>query len=320
MNRLGLKISCIVVSVVIWMQVASTAEVEKTARLAVSIEGLREGLTVAGSEIPPTVSVDLTGSKLRLLAHRYFNHYVGEIKINLADQGPGPAFWIDPSAADVFTDLQPPTALQAGAFEIRVDTVITRLVPVALASRGNLSPEFGFLTPPTLDPDTVVTGPARFFPERFSVRTEPVDFTRISASGEQEVGLLSPHEFLRLATRQVEVGLRIGRVEERTLANVPVVPLVDAGRPPVGISPPVADIMVRGVADSVSRLTADRLSVVVPVNDLPEGVYDMAGQVEHPAWLTLIGMDPASFRVIVGNPTFAPDSTGLEAPEAGPDE
>ena len=47
MNRLGLKISCFVVSVVIWMQVASTAEVAKTAQLAVNIEGLREGLTVA---------------------------------------------------------------------------------------------------------------------------------------------------------------------------------------------------------------------------------------------------------------------------------
>jgi hypothetical protein len=303
------------------MQVASTAEVAKTAQLAVSIEGLREGLTVAGSDIPEKVPVTLTGSKLRLLAHRYFNHYVGEIKINLADRGPGPAFWIDPSAADVYTDFQPPAALQAEAFEIRVDTVVTRRVPVAMASRGGLAPEYGFLTPPRLEPDTVaVTGPSRFFPERFSVRTQPVDLTRVTASGEIKVDLLPPHEYLRLGARQVRVRMLIGRMEERTLPNVPVVPLVDAGRPPVGISPPVADIMVRGVADSVSRLTSDRLSVVVPVNDLPQGVYDMAGQVEHPSWVTLLGMDPPSFRVIVGNPALEPDSTRLTAPETGPDE
>lgn len=316
MNRLGLKISCFVVSVIIWMQVASTADVEKTARLPVVIEGLREGLTIEGSQVPETIAVELTGSKLRLMAHEYFGHYVGEVKISLADQRPGPAFYYEPLAADVYTDLQVPPVIQAPSFQVRVDTLITRLVPVTLTLRGALDPSYGFLTPPTTSPDSVaVIGPSRFFPDRFSVRTEPVDLSRIDGGGELELALVPPHEHLRLTSEEVKVALAVGAIEERTLANVPVIPLVDAGRPAVGISPPVADIMVRGVADSVSLLTADRMTVIVPVNDLPEGVYEMSGQVDHPSWVELIGMDPALFQVIVGNPPLLPDSSLVATPE-----
>jgi YbbR domain-containing protein len=321
MNRVGLKISCFIVSVVIWMQVASTADVEKTAHLPVGIEGLREGLTIEGSDVPESIPVSLTGSKLRLMAHEYFGYYVGEVKISMAEHRPGPAFYIDPLAENVYSDLQVPPVIQAASFEVRVDTLVTRLVPVTLNLRGQLDSRFGFVTPPAVSPDSVaVIGPSRFFPDRFSVRTDPVDLSRVDGSSQMELALVPPHGYLRLASDEVKVAFAVGSIEERTLANVPVIPLVDAGRPAVGISPPVADIMVRGVADSVATLTADRLSVVVPVNDLPEGVYEMSGQVEHPSWVTLIGMDPSVFQVIVGNPSLLPDSSLVAPPEAESDE
>ena len=70
MNRLGLKISCFVVSIVIWMQVASTADVEKTARLPVGIEGLRDGLTIAGSKIPGNPTARMTPLRVERPNHR----------------------------------------------------------------------------------------------------------------------------------------------------------------------------------------------------------------------------------------------------------
>ena len=84
------------------------------------------------------------------------------------------------------------------------------------------------------------------------------------------------------------------------MANIPVIPLVDAGQPEVGVSPPVVDVMVRGVADSVRALQGDRVLVTVPVGHLGHGVHMVAGQVDAPPWLTVIGLDPAEFQVVVG--------------------
>lgn len=312
MNRLGLKISCLLVSLVIWMQVASTAEVQQVARLPLRVWGLGSGLTTAGSDIPDQVDVRLNGSKLSLFTHKYFSRYVGEVHVNLADQRPGPVFFYQPGIRDVVTELSEPAIDPPLSFEVRVDTVLTRLVPVALAVKGALPEGTGFVTMPRVQPDSVaVTGPSRFFPDEFSVRTKTVDLAKYSSSTRVDVDLLPPHEFLELAADKVSTILQIARMEERTLANVPVVPLVDAGRPAVGVSPPVADVMVRGVADSISRLTSDRLLVTVPVGDLPEGVYSMPGQVDYPAWMTLIGIAPREFQVIVGNPPL------LTGPDAG---
>jgi len=321
MNRLSLKISCFVVSVVIWMQVASTAEVEQTTSLPLRVWGLATGLTTEGSGIPNRIDVRLSGSKLSLLTHKYFNRYIGEVHVNLAEHGPGPVFFYQPGIRDVVTELRDPAIDPPVSFEVRVDTVVTRVVSVALAVKGDLPEDMGFVTMPTVEPDSVpVTGPSRFFPDEFAVRTEQVDLEKQSASGRLAVRLMSPHEFLDLALDEVDVVFRVGALEERTLANVPVVPLVDAGRPVVGVSPPVADVMVRGVADSIARLTADRLLVTVPVGDLPEGVYSMPGQVDYPSWMTLIGIAPREFQVIVGNPPLMTDPTGQDPDAENPDE
>jgi hypothetical protein len=55
------------------------------------------------------------------------------------------------------------------------------------------------------------------------------------------------------------------------------------------------------VADSVRALRGDRIMVTVPVGNLPRGVHVVAGQADLPPWLTLIGLDPAEFRVVVGD-------------------
>ena len=315
MNRLGLKISCFVVSFIIWMQVASTTMVEQSARMPLSIVGLGESYTVAGSDLPQYVEVKVEGSKLKLLAHKYFNRYVGEVRVNLADRAPGPVFSYELDAVDVFTDLNvlgiyPPVRLR-----IRIDNQISRTLPVHLVTDGELPANLGYLVPLSTTPDSVrVSGPERFFANVTSVDTAPLNLGQISASRTVEVKLLAPHDELVVQPTRVGAVCRVARLEERTLANIPVIPLVDAGRPEVGISPPVADVMVRGVVDSVRTLTEARFAVTVAVGDLPEGMYVLSGQVEYPPWLTLIGLDPAEFQVIVGQPAAATgDTTHVEA-------
>jgi YbbR domain-containing protein len=303
MNRLGLKISCFLVSVLIWIQVASTADIEQTTTLPLRVTGLGEGLTVAGSDhLPSEVRVRVTGSKLMLLTHQYFNRYIGEVRVNLAGFADS-TFSYQLDRADIFTDMKDADIQRSRILTLTIDHEISRPMAVTLDSEGALPQGLDFVTTPRIIPDTVlVTGPSRFFSDDLSVHTEAVNLSRISGDSEQTLNLTPPGDFLELAETKVHVAFLVGELEDRTLANIPVIGLVDAGRPDVGISPPVADVMVRGIADSVRALTEDRISVIVPVDNLAEGIFLLAGQVVHPDWLTLIRLDPPQFQVIVGNP------------------
>lgn len=309
MNRLGLKISCVLVSILIWIQVASTSDVEQDTNIPLRVTGLGEGLTVAGSDhLPDEVRVRVTGSKLRLLTHQFFNRYIGEARVNLGGFT-DTTFSYQLDRADLFTDLSDADIQRSRILTITVDREVSRPAAVELETEGSLPTGLDFVTAPAVKPDSVtVTGPARFFSDDLVVRTTPVKLDRVSQDAEVSAGLQPPGEFLELSAARVQVGFKVGKLEDRTLANIPVIALVDAGRPDVGISPPVADVMVRGIADSLRVLTKDRVSVVVPVDNLAEGTFILPGQVVHPDWLTLIRLDPPQFQVLVGNP--APSGEG----------
>jgi len=303
MNRFGLKISCLLVSVLIWIQVASTADFEQTTTLPLRVTGLAEGLTVAGSEyLPSEVKVRVTGSKLMLLTHQYFNRYIGEVRANLTGFVDS-TFSYQLDRSDIFTDMNNADFKRLITLTLTIDHEITRPIAVTLDTEGNLPRDMDFVTAPRITPDSVlVTGPSRFFTDDMSLHTEALNLDRISGNSEQTMNLVLPGDFLDMAETRIKVAFKVGKLENRTLANIPVIGLVDAGRPEVGISPPVADVMVRGIADSVRALTEDRISVIVPVDNLSEGIFVLAGQVVHPDWLTLIRLDPPQFQVIVGNP------------------
>jgi hypothetical protein len=312
MNRLGLKIVCLVASIVIWMQVAATSEVEQVAQLPLRIVGLGQGLTVEGSDLPQKVEVRVQGSKLRLLAHKYFNRYLGEVRINLATRPAGPSFSYELDRGDVFTDLTVVNIFPPVRVRLHVDELMTWKLPVRLETDGSLPEGKAFLAPPSVKPDSVtVTGARRFYQPDVVVPTLRVNLDRLKESQDFPLGLVAPGEFLHLARDEVSASFRLAPIMDRTLANIPVIPLVDAGQPEVGVSPPVVDVMVRGVADSVRSLDRSRFLVTVPVGSLAEGVYVLPAQVEYPPWLTLIGLNPSEFQVIVGHPPAAADSSSV---------
>jgi len=321
MNRLGLKIGCLVASIMIWVQVASHSTVEQNASLPLIVTGLGENLTLEGSSLPSEISVRLEGSKLRLLTHNFFNRYVGEVRVNLWDRQPGPEFSYEVVPSDIYSDLKvigiyPPVRLR-----LQVDRQQYKLLPIIQENASEVRDGLGFLEPPRLLPDSVlVSGPSRFFAEHPSVQAEPYDLSKLKESARVAVHLIPPGDFLHLAISQVSLDCLIAEIEDRTLSNIPVVPLVDTGMPAVGVSPPVVDVMVRGVADSVRALTVNRLLVTVPVGRMEEGIYQITGQVDKPDWLEVTGLDPALFQVIVGSPSAPSDSLIVPILEVGNDE
>lgn len=301
MSRLGLKLGCLAVAIVIWIQVASTATVEMPVDLPLRVQGLEEGRTIAGSALPREVTVRLRGSKLRLLAHRWSLRPAGEVVLDLADRPPGRPFTVNLGPDDVASPLRAVEIVEPVRLTVRIDGQVERRLPIALSTIGSLPAGFGHLEPLRADPESVlVSGPARYFPEQSAVRTTPLELARLEGTGKLKLRVLPPESHLQISTQEVSVSYSIGLLAERTIADVPVRLVGQTAGLEVGVSPGRVDVNVRGVADSLRVLTAGRLAVTVATEGLSTGVHLLPAEVTAPAWATVTGLDPARFQVVVG--------------------
>jgi YbbR domain-containing protein len=311
MSRLGLKAGCLIAAIVIWFQVASTSTVEQTIGLPLHIVGLQDGATVAGSGLPREVLVRVRGSTLRLLSHRYLHRDAGEVRVDLAERRPGRTFTVPIERADVLTDLEVADIIEPDRLSIRIDGQLTRRVPVSLTTVGGLRAGYGHLARPVLTPDAVtVTGPARYFPDQLVVATAPLDLSQLDGIGSTTLHIVPPDVHLQLSEHEVRVIYGVGPLAERTIADVPVLALPDALGRVLAVSPALADVLVRGVADSLRVLDRRRLRVSLSTEGLAGGVHLLSPQVVAPEWAIVIGVDPARFQVIVGEGGAAAGNAG----------
>jgi YbbR domain-containing protein len=301
MNRPGLKLICLVLALVIWIQVASTHLLTETLELPVRVSNLREGSTYAGSDIPERVGVRLEVNKLRLMAHRFFQSDLGHVDVDLSRITPGPPVRRRISLSDVNTDLQVEAVTFTDLIEIQVDRIESRMVPVQVVLTGQVPTNRQLLVPPTAEPDSIVlAGPSRIFNGEEVVVTEPVDLGRFRESGTRSVKITSPHPLLAPSQEEVQVRVLVSTVENRTFATIPVIALRDSDQPLPVVRPPVADLVLSGPADSIRGMDRSRIAVILSLSGLPNGIHHLKGQVDKPSCLSFVAMEPDSFEVIIG--------------------
>ena len=304
MNRLGLKLACVVASIVIWIQVASTTNTTADVYVPLEVVNLDPRYTVTGNEeIPSQVQVRVSGSKLRLLAHEYFNKRAGTAQLDLNRQKPGPAFTFEIEQDDVVSDLKVTGINRPGnRFRLRIDNQVTRTLPVAVSTTGELPAERVLLAPLVGQPDSVVvSGPERFLAVVTKVTCEPVDLTKLDKSATLTRKIVSPSPHLVVELTEIAIRANIDREVMKTLGNIPVVWIGDEGQPDAVVSPPVADVMVRGPGTAMDDQVRSQVVVSIPLTGLNAGIYRLAGQVALPDHLHLVAVEPDSFMVIIGD-------------------
>jgi len=302
-KHLFLKIACFVAAIVIWIQVAATTTIEADVNLPLEVVGLAEGLTTAGSALPPQGQVRLRTSKLSLLLHEYLGRSLGAVQIDLTNAQPGPPVLYELQESDVRTEAEVVAMMPRVRLPLRVDYEETRRLPVRVPLRGRLPADRLFAGDLAIRPDTVaVTGPRRFFSGLDSLVAEPVDRSPLQRPLVRDLALVAPPSPLRAAVASVSVTIPLAVLTERVLANIPVIPLAESHLGEPGGAPPVCDVLVRGPEDSVAALLPARLTVTVPVGGLRPGVHQIRGQVQAPDWVVSIALEPATFMVLVGDP------------------
>lgn len=300
MNRLGLKIGCFLISILIWIQVSYNHRIEQTLLLPVRFVNLAPGLTVAGNDLPDAVRVRVRGSKLRLMAHRYLNRRVGRVEVDLAGVEPGPPIHDEITVADVRSQLDVLAVTPPVRLRLRVDRERSRVLPVEPVLSGEPPPGRQLAGPARVEPDSVVvTGPERLMGYD-RVQTAPVDLSRLRETTTVARPLVLPHPSLIGLKDEVEVTVPIAAAVSRRFSHLPVVPLVDAGQGEVTVTPPLAEVTVSGVADSVAALLPARIAVTLPLSGLEPGSHRVPGQVVLPDAFRLVELQPEAFTVLVG--------------------
>lgn len=296
MNRFALPLFCLLVSIVIWIQVASTTILVETVALPLHVTGLAPGLTVAGSDLPATVTARLQGSKLQLLSHRLFHRPFGGVILDLSREQAGAKVELDITPANVRSDFSVIAVTPPVSLRLTVDRLQTRRLPVAVAVTGEPPPDRALLRPPRAEPESVsVGGPARQLRGCAAVFTEPVDLGRLRAGGEQVRRLVPPREGLVLAVPEVRVVIALAARERRTLTDVRVVARGGSSRQALAVVPPLATLVVSGPADSLRALDPARVSVEVDAAGLAGGARELRGRAVLPGWCRLESLAPDRF-------------------------
>jgi len=300
-NRHVLKILCVFAATLIWMQVASSRQMEREVTLPLVLDGVPEGATLDGNVWPEAVKVRAQGTKLQFFRQRYLGRAPGEVRVDLQDVNVGGLWQRDLTANDVRSSLSNVEVLQPTRLLLYVDAVDSVAVPVRPALSGEVPEGKLLLGRVRAEPAVVtVSGPRRLMQLPDSLDTEPLDLRRARRGQPVERRVRAPGEHLRLVPEFVALQADVVEAERRTLEHVPVVPLLDADQPSADAFPPVVSVTVEGPRDQVASLSLADVSVTVALTGLRPGSHTLPPAVLLPGECRLVGVAPEQVLVVLG--------------------
>lgn len=299
-EHLGVKLVCLLVAVVLWVQVASHAEVEEVVRLPLALVGLPDSLAVRQHELPHQVGVRIRGTRLQLLLDDLGAGDRGRVQVDLSRARSGPMHRevsvLDAQVSAQALDIDPAVTLQ-----LEIQQRLCRRVPVRVAVAGQLPDGFTLAGRPDVMPAEVeVCGPAPVVRALQHVNTNPVSVARRRQSFRQTQTLQGPDPDVTMVPSEAEVSLSVDAIVDRSFSGVVVKVLGHDERAPAVVAPATAQVRVRGPARAVAALQPDQVIVTVHVLDRGNGVHQLPGEVHLPEGIGATAIEPPSFQVVIG--------------------
>lgn len=298
-DHLGVKLVCLLVATLLWVQVASNEEIDDVVRLPLQIAGLPDSLTVQRSVLPETVGVRVKGNRLSVLLSDLVQRDLGRVELDLSDRGPGRHAY-EVTVLDVNVNATPIEIVPATTLEIPVERLLRRMVPVRLVTEGKLPDDYSLAGRPEITPERVeVTGPESIVAALEQIPTVPVRLARRRESFTERVSLAPAQGDLRLLPVEVEVAVGIDAIVERVFENIPVTVWSDLASERIHLEPTIARVRVVGAAGVVGSMGPEEISVLVHIEAGVSGVAQIPGQVVVPDGVASSSLEPVSFQVIV---------------------
>ncbi len=261
-----LKLSALALSVFLWALVQSEPQNAESFTVPVIVDVADTAWTTSGSPDPASVELRLTGPPSQI--------------IRLAREGTAIRIPLrEVTSSDTFVTLRRDwvplgdgsglavESMSPSAVLVSLEPAVSRVVPVAVETKGMLPGHLSFASPIGLNPPVVrARGAASRLEGVDSVHLVPLDLSRVEASGIMELAVDTlGHQGVRFTPATVTVGIRVEEEIERVFSGVPVVAESGAGEAPIVIRPSAIDVTLRGARTLVTAVDpADLHAWVAP--------------------------------------------------------
>ncbi|MBM3773126.1 MAG: hypothetical protein FJW27_17940 [Acidimicrobiia bacterium] len=298
-GHVGLKSVSIGIAIALWMAVAGEDTVERGLRVPLELQQFPPDLELI-DEPPTLVDVRVRGTS-GALALTVPSDIIAVIDLRHARAGRR-LFQLTPEQVRAPFGIEV-VQITPATIALEFEASATRKVPVAPSVEGNPAPGFVMGSVTVAPSEVEIAGPASAVETAREVLTEPiaVEGATASVTATVNVGVLNPLVRVR-APRSVSVTVPIAPgPSERTFRASPV-HLRGLGPSLMGQAlPPSVAVFLRGSRAGVSRTDASDVVAWVDLRGLGPGAYTLPVQVETPAAVGVVRIDPATVHISIAN-------------------
>jgi YbbR domain-containing protein len=302
-SNLGAKIIALLFAIFLWLHVTAQQLENQRFRVPLSLSGIPDSLTII-HDVPEFVEVTVRGPRSNLLKLRLF----GRLKatVDLVDVKQGRVnIPLSSVILNVSEDFDPRDVEveEPKMLTLNFERVITRMVPVRLAYKGEMPQDIIITGNPTIIPDKVQVQGAMSIVSGISVvNTEEIDIRGKRGKLTQEMAIDVVGRNVAVSPRNVLVEMELSRRGVRTLANLPPTILQDTDDVTVLYSPKTVSLTIEGPEEVIRNITSDKVSILLDITTRAPGTYKIRPDIKLPQGIEKYWLDVEHFDVTI-NPS-----------------
>lgn len=298
-RHVGLKSVSIGIAIALWVALAGEETVERGLRVPLELQQFPAGLEVI-DEPPTLVDVRVRGTS-GALALTVPGDIIAVIDLRNARAGRR-LYQLTPEQVRVPFGIEV-VQITPATIALEFEASATRKVPVAPSVEGEPAPGF-VMGSVTVEPSEVeIAGPTSAVEAAREALTEPiaVEGATASVTTTVTVGVLNPLLRVR-APRTVLVTVPVvPGPSERTFRERPVQLRGLGSSLTAQAVPPSVAVLLRGSRAGVGRTEVSNVVAWVDLAGLGPGAYTLPVQVETPAVVGVVRIDPATVHISIAN-------------------
>jgi YbbR domain-containing protein len=300
-ENLGVKLIALVVALFIWFNASGQKQVVWLKMIPISVTNLPDSLVVTGN-MPGEAEVSITGTKRQLMLMGLKRM---ELLVDLSEAVPGrQRVSLTPRQIQLPSgfDYRNVRILEPLVIDVRLERLVSKRVNVDLQTTGSVReslwlPEGAI----TISPSWVsIKGPASTVERVKSVKTEPLDLSKIKESFTKDLAIAVDGARFQCDPDHVAVSVQVDQLGERVFPNVPPTVLLDSEDYSATVTPNTVALTLAGPRAILDTLKYGDVSVLLNLGGLKESRYRMVPEVILPPGVVLLQMSSDTLTVRIG--------------------
>ena len=300
--NLGAKIIALLFAIFLWLHVTAQQIENQGFRVPLSLTGIPDSLTII-HDVPEFVEVTVRGPRSNLLKLRLFGRLKATVDLESVKRG-RVNIPLSSAILNVSEDFDPRNieVEDPKMLTLNFERVVTRVVPVRIAYRGEIPEDVIITGEPTIIPDRVqVRGAMSIVSNITLLNTEEIDIRGKRGRLTQEAAVDAGGQEVSVSPGSVLIEMELSRRGVRTLANLPPTILQDTDDVSVTFSPKTVTLTIEGPEEVIRDITSDKVSILLDITTKSNGTHKIRPEIKLPQGIERYWLDVEYFDVTISS-------------------